>query len=66
MISFHSLGVEFLGVMAVSAFIEFRDKQEKGAVVVTVPIFLVKKNSSNDTLEFFYFIFEILQNTFHL
>jgi len=26
--SFHSLGVEFLGIMAISAFLEFRDKTE--------------------------------------
>lgn len=27
--SFHSLGVDFLGIMAISAFLEFRDKTEK-------------------------------------
>ncbi|MHB8917680.1 MAG: Fic family protein [Desulfocucumaceae bacterium] len=48
-ISFHSLGVEFLGVMAVSAFIEYRDKQEKGAVVVDGPYIL-----SEDIFQFAY------------
>lgn len=36
-LSFHSLGVEFLGVMAVSAFMEFRDRKEDSEVSVDGP-----------------------------
>lgn len=36
-ISFHSLGVDFLGIMAVSSFILFRDRQEGGTVALDGP-----------------------------
>ena len=42
-ISFHSLGVDFLGVMAVSAFIEFRDVGEHGGTSVDGPYPLAKE-----------------------
>jgi Fic family protein len=35
--SFHSLGVEFLGIMAVSTFLEFRDRKEGGEASVDGP-----------------------------
>ncbi|MBI5695358.1 MAG: Fic family protein [Nitrospirae bacterium] len=35
--SFHCLGVEFLGVMAASAFIEYRDRSEDGGAVIEGP-----------------------------
>lgn len=36
-VSFHALGVQFLGVMAVSAFLEYRDKSEDGEVSMDGP-----------------------------
>lgn len=36
-LSFHSLGVEFLGIMAASAFIEYRDTNEDGGISVGEP-----------------------------
>jgi Fic family protein len=41
-VSFHSLGVEFLGLMAVSAFIEYRDRSEDGETTVDGPHVLSK------------------------
>ena len=36
-LSFHSLGVEFLGIMVVSAFIEYRDRNEDGESTLEGP-----------------------------
>ncbi|MEW6493369.1 MAG: Fic family protein [Cyanobacteriota bacterium] len=36
-LSFHALGVEFLGIMAASAFIEYRDRTEDQAISVDAP-----------------------------
>ncbi len=36
-VSFHSLGTEFLGIVAASAFLEFRDKTEEGETTVDGP-----------------------------
>lgn len=36
-LSFHSLGVEFLGIMAVSAFMEYRDRSEDNEVSIQGP-----------------------------
>ncbi|MEP6741642.1 MAG: Fic family protein [bacterium] len=36
-LAFHSLGVEFLGIMAVTAFMEFRDKKEDDEVSIDGP-----------------------------
>lgn len=46
-ISFHSLGVEFLGILAASAFLEFRDRSEEGEVTVDGPYAL-----SRDVFQF--------------
>lgn len=48
-LSFHSLGVEFLGLMAVSAFMEFRDKKDAGEVSIDGPHKL-----SRDVFQFSY------------
>jgi hypothetical protein len=42
-LSFHSLGVEFLGIMAVSAFMEYRDRNEDGESSVDGPYILSKE-----------------------
>lgn len=42
-LSFHSLGVEFLGIMAVSAFMEYRDRNEDGETTVDGPYILSKE-----------------------
>ncbi len=42
-LSFHSLGVEFLGIMAVSAFMEYRDRNEDGETSVDGPYILSKE-----------------------
>jgi len=42
-LSFHSLGVEFLGIMAVSAFMEYRDRNEDGETSVDGPDILSKE-----------------------
>lgn len=36
-VSFHGLGVEFLGIMAASAFIEYRDRTEEEAIAIEAP-----------------------------
>ncbi len=36
-ITFHSLGVEFLGIMAASSFMEYRDRSEDGEVTIEGP-----------------------------
>ncbi len=46
-LSFHSLGVEFLGVMAVSSFLEHRERNEDGEVNVDGPYIL-----SNELFQF--------------
>jgi Fic family protein len=48
-ISSHALGVEFLGIMAVLAFIEYRDKTEEAATSVEGPYVL-----SDDVFQFSY------------
>lgn len=48
-ISYHALGVEFFGIMAVSAFIEYRDKTEEAATSVEGPYAL-----SEDVFQFSY------------
>lgn len=48
-VSFHSLGVEFLGIMAVSAFMEYRDRSEGDEVSIQGPYPL-----SNDIFQFSY------------
>ncbi len=48
-ISFHALGVEFFGIMAVSAFIEYRDKNEEAEISVDGPYVL-----SKDVFQFSY------------
>jgi len=48
-LSFHSLGVEFLGIMAVSAFMEFRDRKEGGEASIDGPYVL-----SRDVFQFSY------------
>jgi len=48
-LSFHSLGVEFLGIMAVSAFMEFRDRKEDGEASIDGPYVL-----SRDVFQFSY------------
>lgn len=48
-LSFHSLGVEFLGLMAVSAFMEFRDRKDYGEVSIDGPHKL-----SRDVFQFSY------------
>lgn len=47
--SFHALGVEFLGSMAVSAFMEFRDKDEETRVQVGGPY-----QASSEVFQFSY------------
>ena len=49
MISYHTLGVEFFGIMAVSAFIEYRDKTKEAATSVEGPYAL-----SEDVFQFSY------------
>lgn len=41
-ISFHALGVEFLGIMAVSAFMEYRDRGEEDEIDIEGPYILCK------------------------
>jgi Fic family protein len=48
-ISFHSLGVEFLGIMAASAFIEYRDRNEDEEMTVDGPYLL-----NRDVFQFSY------------
>jgi len=48
-LSFHSLGVEFLGIMAVSAFMEFRDRKDDGEASMDGPYVL-----SRDVFQFSY------------
>lgn len=48
-VAFHSLGVEFLGIMAVSAFIEYRDPTEEGESEIDGPHVL-----SEDVFQFAY------------
>lgn len=48
-ISFHALGFEFLGVMAASAFMEYRDKSEEGGPTVEGPYVLC-----NEVFQFSY------------
>src|SRR5438128_3233965 len=48
-VSFHSLGVEFLGIMAASAFIEYRDRNEDGETTVDGPYIL-----NRDVFQFSY------------
>ena len=48
-LSFHSLGVKFLGIMAVSAFMEFRDRKEGGEASIDGPYVL-----STDVFQFSY------------
>lgn len=56
-LSFHSLGVEFLGVMAVSAFMEFRDRKEDSEVSVDGPhvisreVFQFSYNEGEEVIE---------------
>lgn len=56
-LSFHALGVEFLGVMAVSAFMEFRDRKEDSEVSVDGPhaisreVFEFSYNESVEVIE---------------
>lgn len=42
-LSFHSVGVEFLGVMGVAGFMEYRDKNEDGEITVDGPYMLSKE-----------------------
>ena len=55
-ISFHSLGTEFIGIIAASAFIEFRDRGEDGLVKIDGPyalsqnIFQCSFNESEKTV----------------
>ncbi|HXD34354.1 MAG TPA: Fic family protein [Pyrinomonadaceae bacterium] len=48
-ISYHALGVEFFGIMAISAFIEYRDKTEETATSVEGPYAV-----SEDVFQFSY------------
>jgi Fic family protein len=48
-ISYHALGVQFLGLMAISAFIEYRDKTEEAETSVEGPYVL-----SEDVFQFSY------------
>ena len=56
-ISFHSLGVDFLGILAASVFLEFRDKSEEGEATVDGPyplskeIFQCSFNETKDVVE---------------
>lgn len=36
-ISFHSLGFDFVGILAVSAFVEYRDRDETGTAIIDNP-----------------------------
>ncbi|MDT5124019.1 MAG: hypothetical protein QOC96_3501 [Acidobacteriota bacterium] len=48
-LSYHALGVEFFGIMAISAFIEYRDKTEEAEISVDGPYVL-----SEDVFQFSY------------